>query len=204
MNPLFTDGLKMEAWGVYKLSSAGQETMDHLLCLVTSYQRKQLPNMHEVSARWRCFLKIFICLAVLGLSWDTRNLSLQSVDPLVSVCGLSCSGVWDLGPPPGTEPMSPALRGRFLATGRSDKSRVSTFELMAVVFFSKFTLNFFLQKLSVHLSSGEPCPVRSPRPSRMALKSNRPGLKSECRLGLAAGVDGGSAWLMLHSCFVRH
>lgn len=25
----------------------------------------------------------------------------------------------------------------------------------------------------------------------MALKSNRPGLKSECRLGLAAGVDGG-------------
>ena len=86
MNPVFTDGLKMEAWGVYILS-AGQE-MHHLLCLITSYQMKQLPNVHEVSARWRCFLKIFICLAVSGLSWDTRDLSLQSVD------SLSRFGVW--------------------------------------------------------------------------------------------------------------
>ena len=132
MNPVFTDGLKMEAWGVYILS-AGQE-MHHLLCLITSYQMKQLPNVHEVSARWRCFLKIFICLAVSGLSWDTRDLSLQSVDSLVSACGLTSYGMWDLSPPPGTEPMCPALRGGFLTTGRPEKSRVSTFKLMAVVF----------------------------------------------------------------------
>lgn len=130
MNPLFTDGLKMEAWGVYILST-GQE-MDHLLCLIASYQTKQLPNMHEVSARCRCFLKIFVwlCRVLVGTLGTCRCRAWT----LVSACGLSSSGMWDLSPPPGTEPMCPALRGGFLTTGRPEKSRISTFKLMAVVF----------------------------------------------------------------------
>ena len=79
-------------------------------------------------------IRLFIYLAVSGLSWDTRDLSLQSVDSLVSARGLSCSGVWDVSPPPGTEPKSPASQDGFLTSGRSEKSRVSTLDLMAVVF----------------------------------------------------------------------
>ena len=37
----------------------------------------------------------------------------------VSACGLTSYGMWDLSPPPGTEPMCPALRGVSLVKGHA-------------------------------------------------------------------------------------
>ena len=59
------------------------------------------------------------------------SLSLRSMDSLVGVPGfsvvvlggLNCSTARGILPPgPGTEPVSPALQGRFLTTGPLDKS----------------------------------------------------------------------------------
>ena len=74
---------------------------------------------------------LFVCLAALGLSCNTRHLrcivwdlSLQHTDSLVVVHGLSCSKAYGiLVPRPGIKPKCLALLGGFLTTGPPGKSQ---------------------------------------------------------------------------------
>ena len=60
------------------------------------------------------------------------GLALRPLGSLVVACGFRSCGawtrlfqdMWDLSSPPGIEPMSPALQGRFLITGPPGKSQL--------------------------------------------------------------------------------
>ena len=82
-----------------------------------------------------------IYLAASSLSCFMQYLSLWHSASLVTVHGLNCSephGI--LVPGPGIEPMSPALQGRFLSTGLSEKS--------PQYLFWSITLNYLILLLS--------------------------------------------------------
>ena len=92
--------------------------------------------MSPIILRIATFFKIFIYLAVSGLSCGMRDLSLWQAGSVVAAPGLSSCGAWALECiglvaltcgilvlRPGIEPTSPALEGGFLTTGPPGKSQ---------------------------------------------------------------------------------
>ena len=107
--------------------------------------------------------KEYLCiyLAVLGFScstWDlccvTGDLSLQRIDSLVVVQGLSCSVACRiLAPRPGIETTSPVSQGRFLTTGPPGKSLTLHFEMVNSQLLFSWGMSWYRNRKNTFLTS---------------------------------------------------